>query len=224
MKGTLDKLWPIDDDRPDATDRFYKTFEGRYFGWLEAKQFCDMSNFDKNYIIMPDSYFTENSAAEKGAAIAVPNSPMGVRQYANFWCNEDRKKPINFTHSTKVETAASATYQIPIVLRLEHPNYYRKYANTAFHTPDGTEEVAGEYPKPEVENLKQIYHHEFSYSMDNIKMKYEEKIVGNKMQKVVNGYVDEETEAGSCLMTPPQGYITVNMQQSIADGTFSSTK
>lgn len=230
MEGTLDKLFPIDDDRNDAYERFTGSIEGQYFGWVDAKQHCDMSNFDNNYLLFPHIVGSELSKVEVLMEKFVPSSPMRMRQAANMWQNTcrryflDGQKNLKFEHKTNKATASSARYSIPIILSIKAPEVYRNYASVDFRTLEGEDDIAGEHPEMKVENLRQSYDHEFTFAAKGLNLHQQEVLKGDKMMLISNGEVIEERDAKSVLIAPPHGNIVINFQQSIADGTVSKTK
>ncbi|MCQ2137363.1 MAG: hypothetical protein MJY60_01535 [Bacteroidales bacterium] len=228
MVCSLDKLWPVDDDRPDAEQRFHDSFEGSYFGYIEADQTCDMQNFDKNYIITDKGMVTENSNISDLGAISA-DSPLHMRQNANMWYqlavrHNAEGERVTFKHETKAGTAFSAHYSMPVLLTLKSPSSYQNKAYTTYSTLDGEEEIGGDYPKMEVTYMRQTYDHIFTVSDKTMNIKEEETMKDGKMVIYSGGKVIKEDEAEACLIGPPRGTMCVNLQQSIADGTFSKTK
>lgn len=142
LKMQLDKMYPLDDE--EAENNFFNTFQGKYYGMLEAEAVYNLSNYDSQYLL------------KEGESLIMADTDK-VRLMINVWAQYCKKVGIPYELSQK-RSQAVCSYKIPVLVTLDpgrEPGNYI-YGSTKYFL--GEEELeSGEKPKPEIDVDLQIF-------------------------------------------------------------------
>ncbi len=239
LKMQLDKMYPLDDE--EAENNFFNTFQGKYYGMLEAEAVYNLSNYDSQYLLK-----------EEESLIMADTDK--VRLMINVWAQYCKKVGIPYELSQK-RSQAVCSYKIPVLVTLDpgrEPGNYI-YGSTKYFL--GEEELeSGEKPKPEIDVDLQIFRkfkvdavlsnepnsriqvggHEY-VSGDVIykgfgnlfdattKPQHEMDVIINAMVKGMTFQtINDSTQVDySEFSTMPNGTLQINLRESIADESTS---
>ena len=239
LKMQLDKMYPLDDE--EAENNFFNTFQGKYYGMLEAEAVYNLSNYDSQYLL------------KEGESLIMADTDK-VRLMINVWAQYCKKVGIPYELSQK-RSQAVCSYKIPVLVTLDpgrEPGNYI-YGSTKYFL--GEEELeSGEKPKPEIDVDLQIFRkfkvdavlsnepnsriqvggHEY-VSGDVIykgfgnlfdattKPQHEMDVIINAMVKGMTFQtINDSTRVDySEFSTMPNGTLQINLRESIADESTS---
>ena len=239
LKMQLDKMYPLDDE--EAENNFFNTFQGKYYGMLEAEAVYNLSNYDSQYLL------------KEGESLIMADTDK-VRLMINVWAQYCKKVGIPYELSQK-RSQAVCFYKIPVLVTLDpgrEPGNYI-YGSTKYFL--GEEELeSGEKPKPEIDVDLQIFRkfkvdavlsnepnsriqvggHEY-VSGDVIykgfgnlfdattKPQHEMDVIINAMVKGMTFQtINDSTRVDySEFSTMPNGTLQINLRESIADESTS---
>lgn len=239
LKMQLDKMYPLDDE--EAENNFFNTFQGKYYGMLEAEAVYNLSNYDSQYLL------------KEGESLIMADTDK-VRLMINVWAQYCKKVGIPYELSQK-RSQAVCSYKIPVLVTLDpgrEPGNYI-YGSTKYFL--GEEELeSGEKPKPEIDVDLQIFRkfkvdavlsnepnsriqvggHEY-VSGDVIykgfgnlfdattKPQHEMDVIINAMVKGMTFQtINDSTRVDySEFSTMPNGTLQINLRESIADESIS---
>ena len=239
LKMQLDKMYPLDDE--EAENNFFNTFQGKYYGMLEAEAVYNLSNYDSQYLL------------KEGESLIMADTDK-VRLMINVWAQYCKKVGIPYELSQK-RSQAVCSYKIPVLVTLDpgrEPGNYI-YGSTKYFL--GEEELeSGEKPKPEIDVDLQIFRkfkvdavlsnepnsriqvggHEY-VSGDVIykgfgnlfdattKPQHEMDVIINAMVKGMTFQtINDSTQVDySEFSTMPNGTLQINLRESIADESTS---
>lgn len=239
LKMQLDKMYPLDDE--EAENNFFNTFQGKYYGMLEAEAVYNLSNYDSQYLL------------KEGESLIMADTDK-VRLMINVWAQYCKKVGIPYELSQK-RSQAVCSYKIPVLVTLDpgrEPGNYI-YGSTKYFL--GEEELeSGEKPKPEIDVDLQIFR---KFKVDavlsnepnsRIQVGGHEYVSGNviykgfgnlfdattkpqhEMDVIINAMVkgmtfqtinDSTRVDYSEFSTMPNGTLQINLRESIADESTS---
>ncbi len=142
LKMQLDKMYPLDDE--EAERNFFNTFQGKYYGMLEAEAVYDFSNYDSQYLVED-----ENSLAKASLG-------NNLRMMANVYHLVCKKNGVPFNFTQK-KTQAVCQYKIPVLVTLDPGKEPRDYIYGSTKYFLGEEELMGEKPQPDIDVKLQMF-------------------------------------------------------------------
>ncbi len=142
LKMQLDKMYPLDDE--EAENNFFNTFQGKYYGMLEAEAVYDFSNYDSQYLVED-----ENSLAKASLG-------NNLRMMANVYHLVCKKNGVPFNFTQK-KTQAVCQYKIPVLVTLDPGKEPRDYIYGSTKYFLGEEELMGEKPQPDIDVKLQMF-------------------------------------------------------------------
>lgn len=238
LRMRLDKNRDPLADYSEADDNgYFNTFEGDYYGWLEAEAVYDLSNYDAGYFV-----------DDPGKLVYVDNN--SVRFAGSMWLIMHNAKGTPWSHTHKRSKAIS-TFRLPVRVRLKAGDKPRSYIYGGVKIFMGDEEWAeGETPQPRIETKLRIDHlyevkgsfggasNMDAYGHDYVSrgIRYEKvnsdfditsnpdnifEVVANLTWKGAFAETNSEDSTrvdDSAFANSPNGTLQVNLRQSIADG------
>jgi len=142
LKMQLDKMYPLDDE--EAENNFFNTFQGKYYGMLEAEAVYDLSNYDSQYLVED-----ENSLAKASLG-------SNLRMMTNVYHLVCKKNGVPFNFTQK-KTQAVCQYKIPVLVTLDPGKEPRDYIYGSTKYFLGEEELMGEKPQPDIDVKLQMF-------------------------------------------------------------------
>ena len=142
LKMQLDKMYPLDDE--EAENNFFNTFQGKYYGMLEAEAVYDLSNYDSQYLVED-----ENSLAKASLG-------SNLRMMTNVYHLVCKKNGVPFNFTQK-RTQAVCQYKIPVLVTLDPGKEPRNYIYGSTKYFLGEEELMGEKPQPDIDVKLQMF-------------------------------------------------------------------
>ncbi len=237
LKMHLDKNRdPLADYSEKDDDAYFNTFEGDYYGWIEAEAVYDLSNYDAQYYTDDPSrlvFVDENDVRFTGSMWKMMNKTKGT--------------PWNAKHK---RSNAISTFELPVRVRLEAGDKPRSYIYGNMKVFMGDEEwSAGETPQPRIDTKLRIDHsyevkgsfggasYMDAYGHDYVSngVRYQTvrsdfdlttkpdnifEVVGNLTWKgaFMETNSDDSTRVDNApFANSPNGTLQVNLRQSIAD-------